>query len=285
VRHQRMAILLLPIQALLSMSMPEARIQQLSGMLLGAGMLQDEQAWAMLQTHPKAKFSEIAGSTYTASSSRHGLGVYASEDLEAGTVASFYPVHSIGLGGQRLSSEGHADYWEGASAVGASGAYRSTVLHDAMAPGTFVDVDLRAADVNGWLAHRTNDAATCSGDSESEILDYLETCARDVNCAMVPFGKAAPIMALCTTRAVQKDEELLICYGHSHWIEQVGGTVSPEAQTSAVARAGVAIWGGGGTAASDGKHKANFMRLMTDRYESEVQIFEGLLARTNGAGI
>ena len=70
---------------------------------------------------PRSQFAAIAGNVHAAPSLQHGLGAFASADLEAETVATLYPVHSIGLGAQRISAEDDAEYWRRCTA-----AYRST---------------------------------------------------------------------------------------------------------------------------------------------------------------
>ena len=195
-----------PKAALLQPLSPGAKLQQCSGLLLGSALLQDERAWELLQTEDACRFSEIAQATRTAPSPRHQLGLFANVDLAKDTVASFYPVHSFGLEAQRLASNNDQEYW-----VDCSPAYRAPMLHEAVqafAPGTYVDVNLQRAELAGWCAHRANDASVCTGASEAEILAYLTACEAECNCVLVPFGGAAPILALFTTRAIQKDEEV-----------------------------------------------------------------------------
>ena len=195
-----------PPQALLQPLSPGAKLQQCSGLLLGSALLQDERAWELLQTEDATRFADIARATRTAPSPRHELGLYANVDLEKDTVASFYPVHSFGLEAQRLASNNDQEYW-----VDCTPAYRAPMLHEAVqafAPGTYVDVNIQRAELAGWYAHRANDAAALTEFSEAQILAYISACEAECNCVLVPFGGAAPILALFTTRAIQKDEEV-----------------------------------------------------------------------------
>ena len=216
-----------PPSALLQPLSPGAKLQQLSGLLLGSALLQDERAWGLLQTEEDKQFAEIARCSCVKPSDRHELGVFASTDLAKDSIVSFYPVHSIGLGEQRLAQNSDdTEFWKTAT-----NAYRSMMLHAAVqefAPGVYVDVNLHRADTAGWLAHRANDAAPCDCSNDATILDYYEQCGALCNTVLVPFGSAAPILALMTTREVRQGEELLVSYGHEAWAAQGGtGTWSP----------------------------------------------------------
>ena len=267
-----MALLWLPLQAFGLATPAATRLMQLGPALQGCMLLQDITSWEVLQKTVETQFADISGSAVVAPSPRHGLGLYASTDLAKDTVASFYPIHSLGLEDQRLTydpKDAAADNWE------SSAEYRAQVLHPQVqeqAPGVYVDVNLKRAEVSGWLAHRVNDAAVCAGASEAEILEYLETCRQECNCALVPFGTAQPIMALYTTRDVSQGDELLICYGHSFWIEQAGGKVAAdEPPTEAVARAGTQVmWG-------DDDFEGRQAKLV-ERYRAEIALFERVLA-------
>ena len=189
-----------PPTALLQPLSPGAKLKELSGLLLGSTLLQDERTWEVLKAQEEqgqeaGKFSQIASAAHVAPSPRHDAGLFASRDIPEDTIVSFYPVHCIGLMDQRLASNSDdQDYWRSCST-----AYRSPILHAAVqdfAPGTVVDVNAQKEDRAGWLAHRANDAVACQGGSETELLMYLHTCALGCNCALVPFGGAAPILAL-----------------------------------------------------------------------------------------
>ena len=125
------------------------------------------------------------------------------------------------------------------------------------------------------MAHLANDVQPCAGGSEAEILAYYAACASETNCAMLPFGTAAPIMALVATRDIKAGEELLISYGHSYWLDGSsagGGDRAPP--SPAVLRAAASMWGGGLEAQ---------VAALSAAYESEVQLLEGLLAKRSGA--
>ena len=121
---------------------------------------------------------------------------------------------------------------------------------------------------NATLALVNNDAAACAGDSEAAILEYYETCEAEANCVMLPFGDAAPLMALVATRDVAAGDELLLSYGHSYWIEHFGGTPPPP--TPAVTRAAARMWGDGLDA---------MVARLAASYASDVRLLEGVLAK------
>ena len=115
-----------------------------------------------------------------------------------------------------------------------STAYLAPILHPAVCQfvdGAFVDVNLQRADAPGWMAHRANDAAMCTDLSEDSILEYMTKCAREGNALLVPFGGAAPVMALVTTRAVQAGDEILMPRGPSWWATSMTTSDSPASWT------------------------------------------------------
>ena len=121
----------------------------------------------------------------------------------------------------------------------------------------------------GWLAHLANDCAVVSAQpTEEEILHYYATCEAHANCVMVPFGAAAPIMALVTTREVREGEELLTAYGHTYWIDHFGGTPPPSSPD--VTRAAASLWAEGLDA---------MVAKLEAAYADEVTLLAGLLAK------
>ena len=260
-------------------------MQRLSDLLHGCLALQSTELWATLQqvgreSKPPMSFDELTISVTSGPSSRHGLGAFASRDLPAGSVATLYPVHSIGVGAQRVACAEDADHWK----EPCTSAYRSQALHastpgaadagplQAWAPGVYIDANPGRAHVPGWLAHLANDCAVLpAAAAEADILTYYAAAASQCNCVMLPFGSAAPIMALVTTRDVAEGEELLTAYGHSYWMAHFGGTPPPP--TAAVSEAAARLWPGG--------LDAQVARLSA-AYAGEVALLEGLLARPRG---
>jgi len=104
-----------------------APIQRLSELFNGVLTLQDPRIWAAMKQLPEMQ--QIADATRAADSPRHGLGAFANAYLSADTVAAFYPVHSIGLGTQRVTAAGDEEYWREPCTT----EYRALVFHEVRA--------------------------------------------------------------------------------------------------------------------------------------------------------
>ena len=255
-------------------------MQRLSALFESSLEVQEPAMWENLRNVARdgalpLRLDEIATSVRASPSARHGVGAFATTALPAWSVASLYPVHSIGIGSQRVSTADDAEIWQ----EPCSTAYRARILHAAApaaaatrpvqewAAGAYVDASPSKPNVDGWLAHVANDAAVCAESTDAAILKYYAACESACNCVMLPLGNAAPLMALVTTRDVESDEELLLAYGHTYWIEHFGGKASDT--SPAVARAAAATWGGGGLDAAIARVAA--------AYANDVKLLEGLL--------
>ena len=83
--------------ALLQPLSPAAKLQQLSGLLLGSTFIQDERAWELLcskeaeqeNLQDGGKFADIAAACQVGPSLRDGVGLFATKDLPVDTVVSF----------------------------------------------------------------------------------------------------------------------------------------------------------------------------------------------------
>jgi len=184
-----------------------------------------------------------------------GTGLFACEDLPSGTVATLYPVHALGLGSTRMELE--FDDGQCCQRLDGS-PYRVEIWHDSLrdwsAEQMWIDAD-PSRRIDGWLGHLANDPATSAatlgaGATEAQLTRYDEEAAAASNAVMVPYGEAphppsacrdaspryalshpvgsrallcaghgcAPLMAVVTTRAVSKGDELLLSYGHEYWV-------------------------------------------------------------------
>lgn len=212
------------------------------GLLRVSQLLQD--SWDTIrQSEPR--HNEMSQRVRAAPSSTHGTGLFARQDLASGTVTTFYPVHALGMGANRLEFEDgriSKDHDEMRSCV-------VDIWHKSLrkwAPDMWIDADPSRC-VDGWLGHLANDAASCAaGADEAQILDYYSECARSTNAVMVPYGHGcAPLMCVVTTRDVREGDELLISYGHNYWITRgcgapsaaEGDEVSKKASTPAIVAA------------------------------------------------
>ena len=195
-----------------------------------------QEQWSELQP---AVMDPVATHVAAAQSKVHGQGVFAQKDLPARTVATLYPVHAMGIGEGGACAEEDTEYFV---SLDSPSAYRMQLLHHnlqktyGLPHGTWVDANPHRSHAPGWQAHLANDGAICRGATEADVLAYYDESERTCNCVLVPFGEAAPLMALVTTRAVTQGEELLTMYGHSFWIEQLHhAPVSPDGDAGASA--------------------------------------------------
>jgi len=190
-------------------------LSRLEKLFQGALLLQDTfeehvTGRVPLESWEKARFSEIAQNAHIAPSSRHGLGLFASRDLEEDTLVTFYPIHKVGSGEESVDLEDDKSYWDTVS----PSLYK--ILADEE-DNVFVDCNPHREDVMGWLGHRANDAARCSGTSEDDILKYRKICERECNLRFWGLKAVRPLIGFVTTRPVQKGEELLVSYSDSYW--------------------------------------------------------------------
>lgn len=214
-------------------------LSRASGMLRISHRLQD--GWDTIrQSEPR--HDEMSQCVCAAPSSKHGTGLFACRDLPSGTVATFYPVHALGIGANRLQFSD--------CRLSGDRSYVVEVWHLSLrdwAPQMWIDAD-PSLRVDGWLGHLANDAASCAARAdEAQLLEYYSECARLTNAVMVPFGHGcAPLMCVVTTRALRRGEEVLISYGHDYWITrgqeqeltlEEGEEISKKAATPAVVAA------------------------------------------------
>jgi hypothetical protein len=202
-------------------------------------LLQDN--WnTVRQTDPR--HDEMSERVCAALSSKHGTGLFACQDLPSGTLATLYPVHALGVGANRLELE----FDDGRRCPRSEDRpYAVEIWHKSLqdwAPQMWIDADPRRL-IPGWLGHMANDAASCAGAAEEQILAYYEECARATNAVMVPYGhECAPLMCIVTTCDVAEGDELLLSYGHTYWITRgMGRPADGDELTPAVVAAGAAV--------------------------------------------
>jgi hypothetical protein len=219
--------------------------QRMEDLLLRSLHLQD--VWERLSASVPS-FEAVNGCVEVAPSSKHGLGLFARTPIDEHALVSFYPIHAIGSGSSLgdpcvTSGEDNLQYF-GADA--ASAPYRATPTHSSLkgawADNLWIDANPTTPDVPGWLAHRANDAAAIIDDpgsatgatSEDSILAYYAECCASRNAVLVPFGAAAPVMCLWSTRSIAPGEEILQTYGHDYWLTRQGLEVPAMSKAVAV---------------------------------------------------
>ena len=159
-----------------------------------------------------------------------GRGLFAARDLKAGSIVALYPVHTMGINLFQGGSEWVAldssdqDYFMAASENDLPN-YSLFLLgnrvEEAKFDGTMiVDCNPNRRDLTGWLAHRINDGAMMTENSEDGILQYLEESLHKQNTAIAPWGPS-PLLAAFTTRDVREGEELFMPYGLSYWLDAI----------------------------------------------------------------
>ena len=187
----------------------QARLLRLSSMLESCSAIQDGWSKMMVDSDgcPQNRFGVIDQSTHAAPSAKEGKGLFASTTLPSATIATLYPVHAIGDARHRLTLSGTDEaYFKGTP----TRPYRLEPWHPSLktwAPDLWIDANPERQSKTGWLGHLANDAATCTGSSDDEVVQYYEAAT---NCVMIPFGRAAPLMCVFTTRDVAEGEELLL---------------------------------------------------------------------------
>lgn len=173
-----------------------------------------------------------------------GQGVFARQNIKAGTIVSFYPVHCLGVDFEEEDSSTVRCYMEstderyfeqqpkqhegeylqfllGSRPLLRNNSSNMKELFHGMP--LFVDVNpQRGASNNSnscFLAHWVNDGSIVLERSEQGLIDYYISSMQR-NCVFIPFGPA-PMLALVTTCTVRRGEELFTSYGANYWMERL----------------------------------------------------------------
>lgn len=224
-----------------------------------------------------AAFDAISSQTYASPSSMPdaGLGLFASRAIPEHSVAAFYPIDAIGIAAAETTTLTIGDENDAYFGDLSGSPYRVTLSHHSLGKlgddELFIDANPNLVDRPGWLGHRANDAACIGlGDDTDEqaIVDYYTQGTERSNVVLAPFGDAAPIMCLWTTRAIEKGEELFFIYGHDYWITRQGQKMPPISKPvlEALRKSG---W------------KQAIKRAVTElqpaRYPEEIELLEGIM--------
>jgi len=165
--------------------------------------------------------------------SRAGKGLFATKNIKAGSVVSFYPAHALGieLGDQQLwVSSNEADKKHFAKNPPGQSSYlhatdqpifnRPSFIADVVAvkdEPIYLDANPNRQTDPLWVSQYINDGAVVSSNDERGVAAYYQQSKRKKNCLHLPLGPS-PIMATVTTRKVKKGEELLTSYGCVYWL-------------------------------------------------------------------
>lgn len=166
-----------------------------------------------------------------------GLGLFAKKNIKAGTIISFYPVHTIGIDfdgsaeNRLFSIDSAGETQERRQEIEDDQAYLHNILGKRLlmnadiintlgGQSIFIDVDLGQGDSPSFVSHRINDGAIVMENTHDGVLKYYQESRKAKNCVRIPFGPS-PLLATVTTKKVSKGEELFTTYGCSYWLERL----------------------------------------------------------------
>ena len=155
----------------------------------------------------------------------HGTGLFATKDLEMGTLVTLYrPDLTVDddTGKALMIDEADASYFQDFQKAQAPGSRQYFVFPPGVktsaipepCPRFWVAANPAKEAVPGFLGHLANDGASCADDSDVER--YLAESAEKANACLVPL--CIPLMGLVLAKEVQKDDELLVTYGYDAWL-------------------------------------------------------------------
>ena len=154
----------------------------------------------------------------------HGTGLFATKDLEMGTLVTLYrPDLTVDDTGKALMiDEADASYFQDFQKAQAPGSRQYFVFPPGVrtsavpedCPRFWVAANPGKEVVTGFLGHLANDGAMCADDGDVER--YLAESAEKANACLVPL--CIPLMGLVLSEDVQKGDELLVTYGYDAWL-------------------------------------------------------------------
>ena len=154
----------------------------------------------------------------------HGTGLFATKDLEMGTLVTLYrPDLTVDDTGKALMiDQADPDYFQDFQKAQAPGSRQyfvwppgvrtSAVPEDC--PRFWVAANPAKAPIEGFLGHLANDGALCADDGDVER--YLAVSAEKANACLVPL--CVPLMGLVLASDVKSGDELLVTYGYDAWL-------------------------------------------------------------------
>lgn len=155
-----------------------------------------------------------------------GLGLFATKNIKAGTIVSFYPAHALG---EDSETEFVSLLEDDASYFADHPPTQSSYLHCTDQPifgrlsalqtqdPLYLDVNPNRDRAPTWVSQMINDGAVIADNTEAGVLKYYQESGNTKNCIHIPFGPS-PILATVTTKKVKKGEELFTSYGGTYWL-------------------------------------------------------------------
>jgi hypothetical protein len=176
------------------------------------------------------KSVEVAESSITGA----GKGLFATKNIKAGSIVSFYPAHTLGVesGDQVIfvsRDEADKQYFRDYPPDASSYLHatdqpifnRPSFLADLGAETKdsplYLDVNPNREVSPAWVSHYINDGAIMPENTEAGVSVYYTESKTKKNCIHVPFGPS-PIIATVATKKIKKGEELFTSYGCVYWI-------------------------------------------------------------------
>ncbi|KAL3940306.1 MAG: hypothetical protein SGBAC_005133 [Bacillariaceae sp.] len=163
-----------------------------------------------------------------------GLGLFATKNIKAGSIVSFYPAHTLGIEHEDeflfvSNNDQNRDYFlknppDASSFLHATDQpiFNRPSIMAATAPEIktaplYLDVNPHRPVSPAWVSHYINDGATMKENSVAGVEDYYLNSKTKKNCIHIPFGPS-PILATVATKKIKKGDELFTSYGCVYWI-------------------------------------------------------------------
>ena len=152
-----------------------------------------------------------------------GKGLFASQDIQAGSIITFYPVHALGVNFRDgscflYSKDGH-DHAKSAyvlSLIGNRPILGIDLQNDFDGMG-FVDADPGRTVSPAWQCHFINDGAIIQKNTPEAVMQYYKASLESQNAIFLPLGPS-PLCAAVATKDISKGQEIFACYGRSYWL-------------------------------------------------------------------
>ena len=186
----------------------------------GAALLANE--WSNVAA--QIGISELTDLVEARPSEIHGTGLFATKDLEMGTLVTLYrPDLTVDDTGKALMiDESDASYFQDFQKAQAAGSRQYFVFPPGVktsaipepCPRFWVAANPAKAPIKGFLGHLANDGASCADDGDVER--YLADSAEKANACLVPL--CIPLMGLVLAEDVSAGDELLVTYGYDAWL-------------------------------------------------------------------
>ena len=186
----------------------------------GAALLANE--WSNVAA--QIGIDELSDLAEARQSDIHGTGLFATRDLEMGTLVTLYrPDLTVDDTGKALMiDEADASYFQDFQKAQAAGSRQYFVFPPGVktsaipepCPRFWVAANPAKAPIKGFLGHLANDGASCADDGDVER--YLADSAEKANACLVPL--CIPLMGLVLAEDVSAGDELLVTYGYDAWL-------------------------------------------------------------------